>query len=416
MRQNSITYTRFSLYFTYFINACLFSLPPLLFGTFHRLYGISYTLLGALALVNFVTQFSVDLLFTFFSKSFPIQKLMRIAPLFAAAGLLVYGASPAMMPENAYFGIVLGTVLFSVAAGLAETMVSPLLAALPSDNPGRDMSRLHSLYAYGFATVVVTSTVLLSLVGHENWFLLTGIWAGLFLMAFVLLLKAQIPSVSTSEEKKDTRASRRRRTGILLFMACIFLGSAAENTMANWISVYIETTLEIPKAVGDAVGMTAFALLLGITRTVYAKYGKSISPILLWGMVGAAGCYFVLAFSGQSLVSLAGCSLVGLFTSMLWPGTLILLEEKIPHAGIGVYALMAAAGDFGAAAAPQLLGAVADTVTKSRAAWNVGNAISLSAEQIGLRAGMLTAALFPMLGIAVAVCICHFYKKTEREN
>ena len=43
---------------------------------------------------------------------------------------------------------------------------------------------------------------------------------------------------------------------------------------------------------------------------------------------------------------------------MLWPGTLILMEEKIPAVGIAGYALMAAGGDFGASIAPQTLGIV----------------------------------------------------------
>ena len=43
------------------------SLSPVLFLTFHNLYGISYSLLGTLVLINFVTQLSIDLIFSFFS-------------------------------------------------------------------------------------------------------------------------------------------------------------------------------------------------------------------------------------------------------------------------------------------------------------------------------------------------------------
>ena len=59
-------------------------------------------------------------------------------------------------------------------------------------------------------------------------------------------------------------------------------------------------------------------------------------------------------------MSLIACVALGICTSMLWPGTLILMEEKIPAVGIAGYALMAAGGDFGASIAPQTLGIVVD--------------------------------------------------------
>ena len=39
------------------------NLSPVLFLTFHSLYGISYSLLGLLVLINFVTQLTIDLIF-----------------------------------------------------------------------------------------------------------------------------------------------------------------------------------------------------------------------------------------------------------------------------------------------------------------------------------------------------------------
>ena len=53
--------TKFACYAAYFTMSSIFSLPPLLFVTFHQMYGISYTLLGTLVLINFCTQLAVDL-------------------------------------------------------------------------------------------------------------------------------------------------------------------------------------------------------------------------------------------------------------------------------------------------------------------------------------------------------------------
>ena len=64
--------TKLACYTAYFTMSSIFSLPPLLFVTFREMYGISYTLLGTLVLINFCTQLLVDLVFTMFSKRFNI--------------------------------------------------------------------------------------------------------------------------------------------------------------------------------------------------------------------------------------------------------------------------------------------------------------------------------------------------------
>jgi hypothetical protein len=179
--------TKLTCYFTYLAMSSVFSLPPLLFATFRELYDISYTLLGTLVLVNFCTQLGIDLIFSFFSQYFNIHKTIRVMPLVTATGLCVYALIPMLFPEYAYVGLVVGTFIFSVAAGLGEVLVSPTVAALPSDNPKRDMSMLHSLYAYGFVTVVLVSTLFLQFIGNEYWMYLTFFWATLPVIASILL-------------------------------------------------------------------------------------------------------------------------------------------------------------------------------------------------------------------------------------
>ena len=65
-------------------------LSPVLFLTFRDTYGISYSLLGLLVLINFVTQLTVDLIFSFFSHKFNIPKTVKAIPIIAAVGFLVY--------------------------------------------------------------------------------------------------------------------------------------------------------------------------------------------------------------------------------------------------------------------------------------------------------------------------------------
>lgn len=292
--------------------------------------------------------------------------------------------------------------------------MSPLVAAIPSDNPERDMSMLHSLYAYGVVTVVLVSTIFFRLFGTEKWMILTLFWAILPVISFVLFCTSPMPEMTVSHGTEGDKKSS-KKLGLALCVACIFLGSAAENSMTNWISGYMENALQISKAVCDVLGMAMFAILLGLGRSWYAKYGKNISNVLLIGMIGATVCYFVAGLSPSPVLSAFACILTGLCTSMLWPGTLILMEEKYPNPGVAAYALMAAGGDFGASIAPQLLGIVTDKVSESNLAIEIGNALSFSAEQVGMKAGMLIAALFPLIGIAVIIYIKHFFAKQQKK-
>ena len=332
-------------------------------------------------------------------------------PILTSIGLLTYAIIPTLFPEYAYLGLLLGTVIFSVSAGLSEVLLSPVIAALPSKHPDKDMSLLHSLYAWGVLIVVIISTVFLNLFGREKWMYLTIFFALLPLLDSYLFFTSPIPEMNLAQDA-DSSKVKQRNLGLILCMACIFLGSAAENTMANWISTYMENALHISKTLGDIFGMALFAILLGSARTFHAKYGHNIFKVLVGSMIGATVCYIIVGFSGNVMISFIACVLTGCFVSMLWPGTLILMEEKIPNPGVAAYALMAAGGDLGASVAPQLMGIIVDKVAVSNWAAELGNTISLSAEQIGMKTGMLVASVFPFMGILLLIYINNYFKKT----
>ena len=130
MKKNYQT-IRYACYASNASMAAVSLLSPLLFVNFRELYGISYTLLGTLVLINFCAQLGIDLFFSFFSHKFNIQKTVRIMPALTAAGLAIYAALPPLFPQHAYIFIAAGTIVFSDSAGLGEVLISPISAALP---------------------------------------------------------------------------------------------------------------------------------------------------------------------------------------------------------------------------------------------------------------------------------------------
>ncbi len=405
--QRSDRRVRYACYMSNVSMAVAANLSPLLFMTFHDLYGISYTLLGAMVLVNFCTQLTVDLIFSFWSHKFPLQTVVRLMPLLTVLGLAVFALFPMWMPERAYLFLLIGTVIFSASAGLGEVLISPVIAALPSDHPERDMSLAHSVYAWGVAVIVPISTLWLYFFGRESWHWLALFWTVIPIIAFVLFVTSKLPPMQT-EQSTGKQGTRTRGSVLLLCVLCIFLGGASENTMSQWCSGYLETAMGLPKLWGDVFGVTVFAVMLGLGRTLYAKYGKRISGFLLAGFCGAVACYLTAALSQSSILGLIACALTGFCVSMLWPGTLILTAELLPQTGVAVYAMLAAGGDLGGSVAPQLVGSITDAITAS--GWVRAG---LTPEQLGLKVGMLSAAVFPLIGILVVTILRHIERRAK---
>ena len=133
--ENGYTRVKTACYLTNISMSIVGNLSPLLFLTFRDLYDISYSLLGLLVLINFSTQLIVDLIFSFMSHKINMQVAVKITPLLTLCGLVIYGLTPFILPSNVYLGLVLGTVIFSASGGLSEVLISPVIAAIPSDKP-----------------------------------------------------------------------------------------------------------------------------------------------------------------------------------------------------------------------------------------------------------------------------------------
>ena len=414
MTNNKYSLAKIASYITGGSMAICANLSPILFITFKDLYNISYTLLGFIVVINFLTQLVIDLAFSFFTKYFNIHKCVRMTPLIVFIGLLLYGIMPMLFPKMAYLWIIISTIIFSVASGLSEVLLSPVIAEIPSENPEHEMSKLHSMYAWGVVVVVLISTLYLNIFGTENWMYLAFLWALVPFSAFLLFLKAELPQMSNTDKKSTNNKFLSK--GMLLCMLCIFLGGAAECTMAQWSSSFLERAIGDHKVFGDVFGVAFFAMLLGLARTFYSKYGKNIINFMLMGMIGATFCYIIAGVVLNPVICIIACALTGLFTAMLWPGTLIYLEENFTNVSVSAYALMAAGGDMGAAIVPQLVGVVSDKFALSEIALKFSGFFNISSEQFGMRCGIITAAIFPLLGTIVILYMKKYFKNKKTQG
>jgi len=409
--------TKLACYATNVSMSVVGNISPILFLTFRSLYGISYSLLGLLVLANFVTQLTVDLIFSFFSHRINMKRAVKITPILTVIGLAVYSLSPFLFAGNEYVGIVIGTVIFSASGGFVEVLISPVIAAIPAENPEREMSKLHSVYAWGVVAVIAICTLFLNIFDRSLWWVLSAVLLLIPLSACILFFGAKLPELE-SAEKASGIASFMRQGWLWLCVLAIFLGGAAECTMAQWCSGYLEGALGIPKLWGDLFGVAAFSLMLGLGRTLYSKYGKNIRRVLLGGAILATVCYLTAALVDIPFIGLLACALTGFAASMLWPGSLIVASEKFPTAGVFIYAMMAAGGDLGASVAPQLVGIITDAVASSPIGAELAANLGITVEQVGMKCGILTGAVFSLLAVAVFtyIYISHNRQKTKAKT
>ena len=377
-------------------------MPALLFAILKKEYNLSYTMIGSLIFINFITQLTMDLFFTFFSYKFNIGKLVKSIPYIASIGFMIYALVPFLLPNYALVGLIIGTIIFSSASGLAEIFLSPVIAAIPSKNPDKEISKLHSLFAWGAVGVTIVSTLILHIVQNSKWYILVFVLMFVPIVSAILFTKTKLPEMHINKPGQETLNLFKNKYMIFFFIV-IFLGGASENIISQWSSGYLEKTLTLPKVWGDIFGVAFFLLMLGIGRTLFALKGKNALKTMLIGAIMAVVCYLLLIFTNISFIGILACGFSGYCVAMLWPGSLILVGEKIPKGGVTMFALMAAGGDLGCAIAPQLVGFVTDTAIKSTFIQNLSTNLNLTIEQISMKIGLLFGMIFPILIIVFLI-------------
>ena len=176
-----------------------------------------------------------------------------------------------------------------------------------------------------------------------------------------------------------------------------YISVSIELTMSQWASLFTEKGLGVSKVVGDLLGPCLFAILMGIGRTIYGILGNKvqIERALLYSGLLCVICYLVTALAFNPFLSLLGCAVCGLLISLMWPGTFSMSAKYYPQGGVMMFGLLAIAGDVGASIGPWIAGVISDIVQTMNGIDQY--MISLSAEQIGLKAGLLVAIIFPLL-------------------
>ncbi len=391
-------HTRNACYLGYITQAIVNNLAPLLFVTFQKQFSISLDKIGLLISVNFAMQMLIDALAAKFVDKIGYRTCIVGAHIFCTVGLAGMGIFPFVFP-SAYAGLIAAVLINAVGGGLIEVLVSPIVESLPGDEKASAMSLLHSFYCWGHVSVVLLSTVFFVSIGTEHWTILSVLWALVPLFNTFLFLNVPLNTIPSEEASLPIRKlfSMKLFWVFLLLMIC---AGASEQAMSQWTSLFAESGLQVSKTMGDLLGPCAFAVLMGVSRAFYGKFGAKLNlkRFIAGSGVLCIASYLLAAFSPMPLLSLVGCALCGLSVGILWPGTFSLSSAYCPQGGTALFALLALGGDVGCAAGPGLVGWVSSLADGE------------------LKWGLTAALVFPILLLLLIGVLVRAVKQSDATN
>ena len=372
------------------------NLPALLFVVFQQQYGISYEMLGRLILMNFVTQLCVDMISIRLAEKFGYRACLIGGQSCIVVGLVLLSVLPMVMPP--YIGLSIAVILMAVGGGIAEVLVSPTIEAMPGDEKAAAMSMLHSFYCWGQVATVLGSTLLLFVIGRDAWQVLPLCWVIVPACAALLFVRAPFAPVVGGEGGGMKLGTLLRTPAFLVAMLIMVCAGASELVMSQWASTFAEKALGVSKVIGDLAGPCMFAVLMGLGRMLYGRLGSRLplKKCLMGCALLCVACYLTAALSGNPVAALAGCAVCGFSVSIMWPGALSMSAARFPAAGTALFAILAVMGDLGCSVGPWLAGLASDGVQAVPQMAQFAAQAGLTAEQLGLKAGLLLGTVFPV--------------------
>lgn len=390
----SYTSTKVACYTGYFVQAIINNLASLFYVIFQDEFGLSYSKISMLILINFVSQIFVD-----FSSVKIIRKLgyrtsIIFAHVFATTGLVLLGILPRTI-GNHYIGLIVPIIIYAIGSGLIEVLISPIIEGLPLNNKSGEMALLHSFYCWGQAAVVLFTTIAIKFIGSDNWIYMPMLWAIVpFVNMFAFFKVPIIPPVPEGEEEMSI-SELFKQTKFIICAGLMMCAGASEIAMAQWASTFAEKSLGVSKFTGDLLGPCLFAVLMGSGRVIYGFLGDKLNIRKVLSLCSAIcmAAYLITTLIPHPFVSLIGCGLCGIGASTMWPGIFSLGAKHFPKGGTAMFSMLAMFGDLGCSVGPWVAGSLSDFASANKV---------ITMEP--LKFGLLFCAAFPIIMIVLLNC------------
>ncbi len=183
-----------------------------------------------------------------------------------------------------------------------------------------------------------------------------------------------------------------------IFIVLMVCAGSSEIAMAQWASAFAESALHVSKTMGDLAGPCGFAVCMGISRSLYGKFGEKVDLTIFMMAPGiiCLVCYLIAGLAGIPPLGLIGCAACGFSVGIMWPGSISISSQILPTGGTAMFALLALAGDLGGAVGPAIIGTVSQSAGDN------------------LQAGVLAGIGFPIVLVISVFYIRRKHKQTEK--
>lgn len=341
----------------YIVQAIVNNFAPLLFITFQTTYDIPLAQITTLITINFALQLMTDLAAAYFTDKIGYRASVLIAHTMAALGLIGLAVFPSVMPSP-FVGLVMAVVLYAIGGGLLEVIVSPMVEACPSEHKDRTMSMLHSFYCWGSVGVILVSTLVFWLFGIQNWRILAALWAIVPIANGIAFINVPIISMEESTGESTPMSQLFKIKMFWIFIVLMCCAGASELVISQWASAFAEKALGISKSLGDLLGPTLFAVLMGLSRVIYGKYGDKIGldRMMILSCALCVSAYLMIALFDSAVIGLTGIAISGFAVGIMWPGTYSKAAGVMKGGGTAMFAFLALAGDLGCTSGPTFAG------------------------------------------------------------
>ena len=350
--------TLLACYLGFVTQAICANFLPLLYMVFHENYRISFGNLAFISTTFFITQLVVDFICANLVDKIGYRPCIVIAEITSGVGL----ASLAILPDittSPFVGILICVIIYAIGSGLIEVLASPIIEACPFENKDVMMSLFHSFYCWGSVGVILGSTLFCICFVLDNWKILALLWSLIPLYNIYNFMTCPIDNLM-SEKKSMTIGQLLKSKFFWLFIVLMVCAGSSEVAMLQWASAFAESSLNVSKTVGDLTGPCGFAVCMGISRTLYGKFGEKVdlSIFMIASGIFCLGCYLLVGLVNIPIMGLFGCAVCGFSVGIMWPGSISISSKVIPRGGTAMFALLALAGDLGGAVGPAIIGNV----------------------------------------------------------
>ncbi len=390
--------TMYASFIGYIVQAIINNFVPLLFLTFQSSYNIPISKITFLVTFNFGFQLLIDFLSAGFIDKIGYRASVIIAHICAGLGLISLTILPEIFSDP-FIGLLISVMIYAIGGGLIEVLISPIVEACPTDNKETAMSLLHSFYCWGHVAVVLISTIFFSIFGILNWRYLAILWSVIPLLNTLLFIKVPILHLIEEGESRLTIKELLSNKIFWIMILLMICAGASEQSVSQWASTFAEKSLSVNKALGDLAGPMLFAIMMGISRTVYSKIGEKIN--LEKSMIASSLLcfisYLIISLSPLPLLSLIGCGICGFSVGILWPGTFSISSSILKKGGTAMFAFLALAGDVGCSLGPTVVGRISSIFNDN------------------IKIGILFSSIFPIL-LIIGIILSKTNKKIKVHN